>query len=47
MLLVMEPEQSVIKTSSSNTTTVHVQDHHWADEKKFEIKIELKKSEKK
>ena len=28
LLLVMDPEQSVIKTPSSNTNTVHVQDHH-------------------
>ena len=47
LLLVMVPEQWVIKKSPSNTNTVHVQEHHWADEKEFEIKIELKKLKKK
>lgn len=47
LLLMMEPEQSVIKTPSSNTNTVHIQDHHQPDEKNLEIKIELKKLKKK
>lgn len=47
LLLMMEPEQSVIKTLSSNTNTVHIQDHHQPDEKNLEIKIELKKLKKK
>lgn len=46
LLLMMEPEQSVIKTPSSNTNTVHIQDHHQPDEKNLEIKIELKKLKK-